>query len=418
MCYNMLKTFAVIWTLMLAQANMAYGQIPGFFMDEDRNKVEMSFLDNNNLIIVPVSINGSPSLNFLIDTGVKSNLLFSKTLGDQLDLFYTRKLNLMGADGKAVISASISPNNELKLKGVTGKLQSLLVLEEDYIALEKVVGIPIHGVIGHEFFKLNAVRVNYTDKILTFYKPEGLKRKPLGYKRLKMRLEDGKPYIQSVILQKNGPTLQAKLLIDTGANHGLLLNQETSDNIVTPSRILETSLGTSLGGDLEGFVGRVPKIHIGRLTFRNVITSYPEETQFSDIIVATGRFGSLGSDILSRGVFIYDYPRERIFYRRGPNFKDPFEFDMSGLALIIRWADGKKLYVNELRKDSPAEKAGIREGDQILSVNNIPVEFWELTEVNELLRSREGRKVKIEVQRLVRESTLVIQKTIELKRQI
>lgn len=67
------------------------------------------------------------------------------------------------------------------------------------------------------------------------------------FREIPIELIGNKPYILTSIKQTNGPDLQAKLLIDTGANHGLLLNQETSEDIVLPEPNLKSSLGRSLG---------------------------------------------------------------------------------------------------------------------------------------------------------------------------
>lgn len=400
------------------QSLCSYAQIPGFFLDEDTKRLHIPFFDLSDLIIINVTINGSMPLNFLLDTGVKANLLFSKSLGDELDLQYTRKLNLMGADGIAILSASISPNNSLKISGLNGFSQTLLVLDEEFVSLDKVLGIPIHGVIGHEFFKFNPVKIDYDNKIITFYKPSALKRKPLTYKKLKMELHNGKPYINSKVDQAEGPPLHVKLLVDTGANHGLLLNPETSDKIIMPKEVIESELGTSLGGELSGVIGRVPLIRIGKLKFRKVITSYPDETQFSDIIIETGRQGAIGSDIISKTKIIFDYPHERIFYQTGANYRKVFEYDMSGITVRLMPTSEKRLYVHHLRSGSPADVIGMKVGDEIMSVNGLPTEFWQLSSIVEMLRSKEGKKVKMVVQRKKGDVVLTLNKNITLQRQI
>jgi predicted aspartyl protease len=414
-----MRLFILLLLLLVSLTpTVVYPQIPGFFMDSKTRRMEIPFMDYSDIIIIQVSINESIPINFLLDTGVKANLLFSKTLGDELDLFYTRKLNLMGADGKSILSASISPNNRLDIGELKGLAQTLLVLDEDFVSLEKVLGIPVHGVIGHEFFKLNPVKIDYDRNIITFYKSSALKRRPFGFKKLKIEINNSKPYIRSVVHQSDGSTLHAKLLIDTGANHSLLLNPETTDDIFIPEEVLESDLGTSLGGDLSGVIARVPKLRIGSLSFKKLTASYPDATDFSDIIIETGRQGAIGSDILSRTKLIFDYPRERLYYRRGEKYRAPFEFDMSGITLRMLPTSDKRFYVHQLREGSPADKAGVRLGDEIISVNGIPIEFWELTGITELLRSKEGKRVKLDVIRVKDEVTLIVSKNFTLRRQI
>jgi predicted aspartyl protease len=376
-------------------------QVPGFFMKEDKRMVRIPFYSSNSLIILPISINGSEPINFLIDTGVRSNLLFSKTLGDAIGLNYTRRINIVGADGSDQIMAQVSPLNTLDLGPIEGKLQSLIVLEEDFFELESVIGVPVYGVIGYEFFKYNPVRINYDEGLLDFFRANAVKWKPPFYRKLPIKVEDSKIYVQTKIKQSNGPKLQAKLLVDTGANHGLLLNRETSDSIKMPLTFIESELGQSLGGVLYGYIGRVDALSLGGLKMQDVLTSYPEETDYSSIIKASGRMGSLGSEVLGKTRIILDYPRKRMLMRKGQSFYSPFEFDMSGLIVKKVPNDENRIYIGEVRPGSPAYQVGILPFDEILSINRVPTFLWELSDVFKLLRSEEGREIKFEFRRYI-----------------
>jgi predicted aspartyl protease len=368
-------------------------------MKRDKKKVVLPFIDSNSLIILPVSINGGPPVNFLFDTGVKSNIFFSKSLANELEMNFTRKLNLVGADGKTVLSASVSPNNHFDLGPIEGIFQAILVLDDDFLELEKVLGVPVFGVIGYEFFKNNPIKVDYDNGLVTFYNRNALKWKPFWYREMPMEILGSKPYISTRIKQTKGPNLDSKLLIDTGANHGLLLNRETSDDIILPEKNIKSSLGRSLGGDLVGHVSRVKKLFINGLNFRDVVTSYPDENEFSEVLIKTGRMGSLGSELLNHMELIFDYPRKRLLYKKGAKYKTPFKYDMSGLTVRVLSLEDKRYYVHEIREGSPAYQSGVREMDEIISINKIPAVFWELSEITELLRSEEGKVISIELQR-------------------
>lgn len=396
MTYRKRLFLLVLFSIFL---NLAEAQVPGFFMKEDTRKVRIPFYSSNSLIILPVSINGNEPVNFLVDTGVRSNILFSKTLGDALGLNYTRRLSIAGADGSTVIMAQVSPINTLDLGSIEGKLQNLLVLEEDFFELESVIGVPVYGIIGYEFFKFNPVKINYDEGFMDFYREKAMKWKPPFYRKFDLVVEESKAYINVRIHQKTGPKLEAKLLIDTGANHGLLLNQETSEDIKTPPDFIESQLGQSLGGVLYGYIGRVNSIKLNGLTMKEVLTSYPEVNSFSDILIATGRQGSLGSEVLGRTRLILDYPRERALIRKGDNFYAPFEFDMSGLVVKKIPNDENRYYVSEVRLNSPAYKIGVLPFDEILKINKIPIFLWELSEVFKLLRSEEGKEIQLEMRR-------------------
>ena len=385
--------------LFLLTPLMSLGQVPGFFMKKDKKKEVIPFLSSNSLIIVPVSVNGSPAINFLIDTGVRSNLLFSKAIGDELGLQYTRKINLMGADGNSILPATISPSNSLDLGEVKGDLQNLLVLDEDFLELESLIGVPVYGIIGYEFFKHNPIKINYDAGLMYFYRSTESNRKPLFFRQLDISIEEEKPYIKAKIIQKDGSELLAKLLVDTGANHAILLNKETSDLITLPAETFVTDLGQSLGGTLYGQIGRVNALSLAQLKFKNVLTSFPDENQFTYILKESGRQGSLGAEVLGRTRLIVDYPRNRLLIRKGEDFYLPFEFDMSGIILKKTLEDEPLFYVSGLRKDSPADLAGILENDVILTVNKIPAFLWQMPALNKLFRSKEGNVIELEVRR-------------------
>lgn len=395
----MYKHLGLLFAFLLSLSIVGTAQVPGFFMKEERRKVVIPFHASNSLIIIPVSVNGNTPLNFLVDTGVRSNILFSKDLGDALGLEYTRRLNLVGADGNADLMASVSPINHFDLGPVEGIFQSLLVLEEEFVELESVIGIPIYGILGYEFFKYNPVKINYDDGKIVFYKPNGLKWRPLLYRKLDMAVYDSKPYINATVKQKDGSIIHPRLLIDTGANHGLLLNRETTEAITMPPLFIESALGQSLGGVLFGYIGRVDYMKFANFKLDEVLTSYPDETPFSYVIRNSGRFGSLGAEVLGRTRLVFDYPRNRLFVRKAENFYEPFDYDMSGLALKKIPNDDNRIYVSDIRTGSPAHLAGIQISDEILVLNKIPTFIWELTEINKLLRSEPGKEVQMEIRR-------------------
>lgn len=374
-------------------------QVPGFFIAGNQKKVRVPFLASNSLILLPVSINGNPPLYFLLDTGVKANILFSKSMGDSMGLTYSRRVGMVGADGSTTVWARVSPTNTLDLGEVEGRFQNLLVLEEDFLELESVIGIPVFGILGYEFFKYNAVKIDYDQAILTFYQPEGLAWKSPFYRRLPLQLEDGKAYVNVKVQQMAGTIIQAKVLVDTGANHGLLLNQETSDEIKLPELRIETQLGQSLGGVLYGELGRVKRLSMRGLLFQQVITSYPEPSTFSSLIQASGRQGSLGAEVLGKTKLILDYPRNGFYVRPGATFYQPFEFDMSGMVVKKSLTKEKRWYIGNVREGSPAHLAGILPFDEILRIDSVPVLIWEMEQLVKLLRSEPGRIVELDLRR-------------------
>jgi C-terminal processing protease CtpA/Prc len=87
----------------------------------------------------------------------------------------------------------------------------------------------------------------------------------------------------------------------------------------------------------------------------NNITSYP----------FTG--GLIGNDLLRRFNVIFNYPQREIHLLPNSHFSDQFDYAYTGLG--IYYIEGKILII-DIIKDSPAEKAGFKVGDELMSVGN------------------------------------------------
>src|SRR5690606_6149080 len=184
-----------IFFMLIGIITASHAQVPGFFIKDGSRRVVMPFTQVNHLIILPISINGGPSLNFLFDTGVKSNILFSKTIGDQLGLTYSRKLNLIGADGQTVLTASVSTNNHLDLGKVEGTLQAILVLDDDFLNIVKFRRQHLYVIIGYEFFKLTLIKVDYEFSGLIIYVTEAIRWIPFSYRVMNFLINNNKDFI-------------------------------------------------------------------------------------------------------------------------------------------------------------------------------------------------------------------------------
>ena len=66
------------------------------FVDSEDNKVTLPFKFISNLIIIPVLINNSDSLYFILDTGLNISILTELSMGDSLSLNYTKQVKLSG----------------------------------------------------------------------------------------------------------------------------------------------------------------------------------------------------------------------------------------------------------------------------------------------------------------------------------
>lgn len=377
-----------------------FGQQVGFLINDHSKVAEIPFRKINNLIIVPVLLNNLIPLNFMVDTGVKTAILTDRFYSDLLQIPYSRKITIKGAGNIQQVDAYVASNVSFALPQVTGHGQSMLVLEEDYLQLSSQLGIEVHGILGYELFSRYVVKIDYSRSLLTLYEPEVF-RPRRRYTAFDMDIVDTKPYINcSLTTSGDGEKEEARLFLDTGASHALLLHQ-TSDSLggfQLPDKTLYGMLGRGLVGDIFGHMGRIHSVGMQDFVFKDVLTSYPNDSSYA--ITEDGfRDGTIGGELLKRFTVIFDYPNGKLYLKKNRDYRDEFVFSKTGLILVAEGPGLNKFRVSMVRENSPAAEAGIKVGDELLKMNFSRTELMDLMEVTEKFRRRDGKKVRLRFKR-------------------
>lgn len=391
---------------LLFAVSVSHAQTLGFSFPEGKKRVDIPIQVHNNLIVVNVMLNETLPLKFIVDTGVRTAILTQKIFSDILDLKYTRKYTIAGPGGNKLLDAFITNNVSLSLYGlngipaISGKGHTLLVLETDPLQLRNYLGVDVHGILGYELFSRFIVRVDYKKKIMTLYASDKF-HPGKKYQELPMVIEDTKPFIIAPVQVDAENTLAAKLLVDTGASHGLLLDPGSDKRIIVPKDRVSTELGRALGGIIMGKVGRIERIEFGKFALRNVVVNFPDTNSYFDTLKhsLTFRNGSVGGEILCRFTTVFNFPQGKLYIRKNSNFKKAFYYNLSGLEIKAIGSRLNTYQVIDVSDLSPAREAGIQEGDIIISINGIRTENLRLSDVNGLLNSVPGRKLILEVAR-------------------
>lgn len=386
--------------------SVSHAQTLGFSFPEGKKRVDIPIQVYSNLIVVNVMLNETLPLKFIVDTGVRTAILTQKIFSDILDLQYTRKYTIAGPGGNKLLDAFITNNVSLNLYGtngmpaIIGKGHTLLVLETDPLQLRNYLGVDVHGILGYELFSRFIIRIDYKKKIMTLYAPEKF-RPGKKYQELPMVIEDTKPFILTPVQIDSANILAAKLLVDTGASHGLLLEPTSDKRIVIPKKRVSTELGRGLGGVIMGKVGRIETLELGKVALHNVLVNFPDTNSYFDTLKhsLTFRNGSVGGGILSRFTTVFNFPQGKLYLRKNSGFKKEFYFNLSGLEIKAKGSRLNIYEVIDVSDLSPASEAGIREGDLIISVNGMLTKDLQLSQVNGALNSLPGKKIILEVNR-------------------
>jgi predicted aspartyl protease len=390
----------------LAQKN-AVAQDFKFQTSQKQQTIPFSLV--KNLIIIPIYINGKGPFDFILDTGVNPMIVTDSTLKESLKVPYVRNIKIGGYGNFDGIDAFLGKTT-VNIGEAEGENIPTVFLKEDVLSLSGHVGKKIYGLIGYNFFNSFVVKVNYRYKTLRFTSPEK-KTKPRGEK-IPFELIENKPYVAVNIEQEGLGSKTIKTLVDCGASHAISLESLDAKPFPQPKFTIQANLGNGLTGPIAGRMGRAVSLKIGSFTFKEVLANYPEYQ--IDSVTNRQRNANLGADILSRFDITYDYRNLCMYIKKGERFNQPFEHDMAGIELYIESGPPSRTIISRIEPDSPAEQVGLKEGDEITTINFKKVDDYPMGEIGNIFRAKNGYSVIVEIWR---DKTFLI-KLLKLKKRI
>ncbi|MBT8324968.1 MAG: PDZ domain-containing protein [Winogradskyella sp.] len=399
---------------------------------EKSKKVRFKLI--NNLIIVPVEVNGI-NLSFVLDTGVSKAILFNLVNTDSLKIKNVEVINLRGLGGDGAIEALKSKNNLFRFGNAINVNQDIFVVFDSSINFTPRLGVQVHGIIGYDLFKDFVVEINYSSKYIRlhkhgFYKP----RKSKKWQTIGLNLYNSKPYLDAEVVI-DSVSKPVKLLIDSGGSDALWLFEDEDSGIMpNEDKFFDDFLGKGLSGAVFGRRSKIETFKLGDYQLRDINVAFPDSLSINVARQYKDRSGSIAGNLLKRFNFFIDYKNERIELKKNGNFKAPFYYNNSGIVLeqrgvrvvrekfrtnsydIMRSSQNdtatnldaivtysislKPAYeIVELRESSNAKASGLMIGDVLASVNGKPAHQFSLQEINEIFYDKEGKRITLNIER-------------------
>jgi hypothetical protein len=312
------------------------------------------------IVILRAQLDDHPdSLNFILDSG-SSGISLDSTTAAELGLQpEPTDRTIRGIAG--IKKVGFLYNRHLKFKGL--EIDSLDFHVNDYSILTTVYGERIDGIIGYSLLSRYIVKIDYDSLKLEFW-TRGTMRYPRGGFLTK-------PILSTLPVQfarvKDGNVLMARFLHDIGAGVCLMLSKDFAEDssVLSKKRKLWAKEGEGVGGKIDMHVTVIKELKFGPYRFRNVPTYI-----FDDIYNVTSYpylGGLIGNDILRRFNTIINYDKRDIYLVPNTHYREPFDYSYSGIELYF--VNGQ-VEVGDVAKNSPAEKAGLKEGDIVVAINN------------------------------------------------
>jgi hypothetical protein len=352
-----LYKLALVFTVWVSLPALAQEE---FIEPPSRHITSIPFIQlTGGIIIIQAKFDNLPdTLNFILDTGSSGISLDSTTallLGLKPE---PSDRTIRGIAG--IRKVSFLYNRKLHFPGLT--IDNLNFHINDYNILTTVYGERIDGIIGYAVLSRYIVKLDYDSVRISFSTPGTIRYPRGGYLM--------KPNITQLVTQpmrvRDEKAINTRFLFDLGAGLCMLLSREfvEDSNFIDKKRKLWPKEGEGLGGKIDMELTVIKEVKLGPYRFRNVpvfifndefnVTSYPHLG------------GLLGNDIMRRFNVILNYPGNDIYITPNHHFSELFDYSYAGMELYL--IEGK-IVVGDVAKGSPAEAAGLLEGDHVIAVN-------------------------------------------------
>lgn len=406
----------------------------GFVLNHAKQtKIPFEFI--NHQIILDVVINDTP-LKFILDTGVDETIIFSLDEKDALKINNPTQIKFKGLGSNEPIEGIKTEKNKVSVGSKYQDLeQTLYIIVDQDIDLSAIIGFPVNGIMGYQFFKNYPVAIDYSSKKIIIYQEDSkkLNKKKLKYKGLPIQILRNKPFIETT-LTIDEKAEQGKFLLDTGNSDVIWVFNQDFLNTAKGKKIHDF-LGKGFSGDVYGHKFRAKETVVLNQKYVNPIITTPDESSIQNIHYVENRKGSFGAGFISRYDVIFDYKNQMYYTSETKRLKEPFLYNRSGIEVVLggTFFSSEKVSLNpaansysiqttstnafdisalnskmvekpiysiqNVRDYSQAKTLGIAKGDIIESINGQEAKNMKLQEIIEILQNTKKTTVRLKLNR-------------------
>lgn len=269
----------------------------------------------HNLIVVPVMLDGKKPLNFILDTGTSSPVIFNKSYLKGLDVSLGRNVTFFGAGRGKAVKGQVINNIALHLSGAATDRLGMVVLEDNPFKNLELENYTIHGVIGAPLFNSFVVEIDFQREVIKLHEHETF-APDYKFTSILLNIWSGKPVIQANV-HIDHTAVDVNLMVDTGFNNSLLLYVNEYSPFPLPGTVKDKRVGVGYSGVIISKVGHIQRLRLGEKVLEEVPTIFPK-TKFYKLGEADkvhSRHGTLGIDVLKNFNIIFDYASRKFYIK-------------------------------------------------------------------------------------------------------
>ena len=257
-------------------------------------------------VMVPVSLNESNGLSFLLDTGFSFTMVHPQ-LANALKLRRNGEITIEGIAGQE--KAPTYEGAAFRIGNATYEPRRVAALSSDSNRRRRR-----DGILGSGLFRQFVVEIDYARKQLALYSPADFDYSGGGeVVPLRFRRWGTTPIVDGSVSGTNGTPVRAAFEIDTGCDSGVCLGHD----FIAVNHLLnhdETRQGSKfgVGGGASTRSGHLPQIQLGSVKIDKPQTDFFLEGSPVD----RGLAGHIGMGVLQNFKVIFDYSRRQMILEK------------------------------------------------------------------------------------------------------
>lgn len=359
---------------MFWQINLYTIKIPKSSKIKLPHPVTIPFQLEGNAVNFNIKLNNQNNqYKFLFDTGATSCVLDS-TLVSKLNLKIISKQNSTGASGSS--NHNVVAIDSLSFGGVVLKDISAVVVDLSKFKLD--------GIIGYDILNHYVTKIDYDNKILSFFNEIKECKDPYQDK-LTFDFAEGVtiPRTEISINLKSGKTFKGFVLMDSGADPNFLLNS----NIVKNNNLLE-EFDPKIEFGSKSLTTNSTDEYLSTLKSLNFLDEVYEDVPLIISLATQGvhsmpnLLGILGNGILYKKNWIFDYSTKTAYYHQNKFANNLFEYPYTNFSIT---KENNTMFFNIIQSQSKEMQAGLKPHMEIISVNNLDASQY--IEIKRLLQT-------------------------------
>jgi PDZ domain len=248
------------------------------------------------------------------------------------------------------------------------------------------------GILGYDFISRFVLEIDYDQQTLTLYDPKTFKYAGKG---------TGVP----ITLAGSIPVVQAKLdgqyegqfRLDVGSGSALDVHgpYAKKNNLRgTLGKTVEV-MGGGFGGTFTSTAGRMKSMAIGPYSWKDPLVTLSGAE--SGGLASQDYAGNIGNEVFERFICTFDYEHRMLYMEPGKRYGKTDRFSRAGVQLA-RYGDAVKAM--QVLPGSAAADAGIKEGDEVVTLDGKPILSRSQDEVSAMFENGAvGEKHTLEIKR-------------------